>query len=270
MHKALSNVEIKDATKGHVTAVFATLDVVDKDGDVTVKGAFTEGAKVAISAYNHKSWEGAMPVGKGTIHEVGNEVVLDGQFFLNTTHGRDAFETIKALSDDGPGTEWSYGFDVEDSETPTQKMADNHRRTLKRMKVHEVSPVMIGAGVGTRVTGVKGHPEFTGICYCGEEGVVHNACKPGKKTFTEQLQDVVASVKAVRERAADVMAMRAEKGKGLGDESTALVKTLAESLSDLLDEVDGLLNTETKSDDTDESANAELRAAYLRFIRDNT
>lgn len=249
MHKALSNVEIKDAAKGQVSAVFATLDVVDKDGDVTVKGAFTEGAKVAISAYNHKSWEGAMPVGKGTIHERGNEVVLDGQFFLNTTHGRDAFETIKALTEDGPGTEWSYGFDVEASE-PAQKgssYGENHRRTLRRMKVHEVSPVMIGAGVGTRVTSVKEH-----------------------KTFVEHLQDVVASVKAVRERAADVMAMRAEKGKGLGEESLALVKELRVALSVLTDDLEDMAAEAESKSDTDESANAELRAAYLRFIRDNT
>jgi hypothetical protein len=244
VHKALRNVEIKDAAKGHVTAVFATLGVVDKDGDVTVKGAFKEGAKVAISAYNHKSWEGALPVGKGTIHEVGNEVVLDGQFFLNTTHGRDAFETIKALSEDGPGTEWSYGFDVEDSEVPTQKMADNHRRTLKRMKVHEVSPVMVGAGVGTRVTGMK-------------------------KTFAEQLKDVVASVKAASERAADVMAMRAEKGKGLGEESLTLLTELKDELEALLKSAE-TKSEETVTDENLESANAELRAAYLRFIRDNT
>ena len=158
MEKALRNVEIKDAAKGHVSAVFATLDVVDKDGDVTVKGAFNEGQKVAISNFGHKIWEGAPPVGKGVIKEVGNEAVFEGQFFMNTTHGRDAFETVKALAeDDGPGTEWSYGFDVQDSE-PAQKgssYGDKHRRTLKRMKVHEVSPVLIGAGVGTRVTGIK-------------------------------------------------------------------------------------------------------------------
>lgn len=248
MHKSLRNVEIKDAAKGHVTAVFATLDVVDKDGDVTVKGAFEDGAKAVISPFGHKIWEGSPPVGKGVIREVGNEAVFEGQFFMNTTHGRDAFETVKALTEeDGPGTEWSYGFDVEDSE-PAQKgssYGDKHRRTLKRLKVHEVSPVLIGAGVGTRVTGIK-----------------------EKKTFAEQLQDVVASVKAVSERAADVMAMRAEKGKGLGEESLT-------ALTELKDELDALLKSaEAKSEDgTDadlESANAELRAAYLRFIRDNT
>jgi hypothetical protein len=248
VEKALRNVEIKDAAKGHVSAVFATLDVVDKDGDVTVKGAFNEGQKVAISNFGHKIWEGAPPVGKGVIREVGNEAVFEGQFFMNTTHGRDAFETVKALTeDDGPGTEWSYGFDVEDSE-PARKgespYGDKHRRTLKKLKVHEVSPVLIGAGVGTRVTGIK-----------------------EKKTFAEQLQDVVASVKAVSERAADVMAMRAEKGKGLGEESLTALKGLKDELEALLKKSEEA----TDEGDSDlESANAVLRAAFLRFHRDES
>lgn len=251
MHKALRNVEIKDAAKGQVTAVFATLDVVDKDGDVTVKGAFTEGAKAVISPFGHKIWEGSPPVGKGVIREVGNEAVFEGQFFMNTTHGRDAFETIKALTeDDGPGSEWSYGFDVEDSEPAVKgsSYGDKHRRTLKKLKVHEVSPVLIGAGVQTRVTGLKGD---------------------NNKTFAEQLQEVVASVKAVRERAADVMAMRAEKGKGLGDESLALVKELRTSLAVLTDDLEEMVSeTESKGSEDLEAANATLRAAFLRFMRD--
>ena len=248
MEKALRNVEVKDAAKGLVSAVFATLDVVDKDGDVTVKGAFENGAKVAISNFGHKIWEGAPPVGKGVIREVGNEAVFEGQFFMNTTHGRDAFETVKALAeDDGPGTEWSYGFDVQDSE-PAQKgssYGDKHRRTLKRMKVHEVSPVLIGAGVGTRVTGIKEH-----------------------KTFTEQLNEVVASVKAARERAADVMAKRAEKGKGLGEESASLLKAVDDELAELAAVLKQLNEPEVDSDL--EAANAALRAAFLRFHRDET
>ena len=251
MDKALRNVEIKDAAKGLVSAVFATLDVVDKDGDVTVKGAFADGAKVAISNFGHKIWEGAPPVGKGVIREVGNEAVFEGQFFMNTTHGRDAFETVKALTeDDGPGTEWSYGFDVQDSE-PAKKgespYGDKHRRTLKKLKVHEVSPVLIGAGVGTRVTGIK-----------------------SEKTFAQQLQEVVASVKAARERAADVMAKRAEKGKGLGEESTALLDEVQSELAEL----ESLLKKDHAESDEDqkalEEANAILRASFLRFHRDET
>ena len=38
--------EIKSEAEGTVTAVFATLGVKDSDGDVTVDGAFEDGAEV--------------------------------------------------------------------------------------------------------------------------------------------------------------------------------------------------------------------------------
>ena len=157
--KRLARVEIKDAAKGEVEAVFATLDVIDKDGDVTNKGAFSEGAPVSISAFGHKSWEGQLPVGKGTIHEVGNEAVFKGRFFLNTTGGRDTFEVVKEMAEEnGPGMEWSYGFHVEDSERGERE--GKSVRFLKQLKVMEVSPVMEGAGVGTRVTGIKDAADY--------------------------------------------------------------------------------------------------------------
>lgn len=148
--KALKGLKIVDESKGLVEAVFATLDVIDSDGDVTVKGAIDDGATVRISAYNHQSWKEALPVGRGTIHEDGDEVVLKGEFFLNTSHGRDHFETVKAMGD---LQEWSYGFDTLDEERGEK---DGRRvNFLKRLKVHEVSPVILGAGVGTRTVGVK-------------------------------------------------------------------------------------------------------------------
>ena len=151
--KALGRVEIKDAAKGTVKAVFSTFDVVDHDGDVTVAGAIEDGAPVRISAYGHASWGGALPVGKGVVRVEGNEAILEGQFFLDTTHGRDTFETVKQLSMDGL-QEWSYGFDVLDAE-PVER--DGRQvRMLKRLKVHEVSPVLLGAGIDTRTLAVKG------------------------------------------------------------------------------------------------------------------
>lgn len=246
LRKALRGVEVKDAAKGEVKAVFATLDVVDKDGDVTVKGAFKDGAPCVISDWNHSSWQGARPVGKGVIREVGNEAVFEGTFFMNTSHGRDAFETVKGMSEDGgPGCEWSYGFDVLDSEPATKgsPYGADHRRTLKSMKVHEVSPVMIGAGVGTRVLSTK-----------------------SEKTFAEHIKDVMASVKELRERAADVVAMRAQKGKGLGEESASLLESLTEELkafeSVLKDEPD-TKNTETMTDEQ----RAVLRRIWLNSVR---
>jgi hypothetical protein len=151
--KTLTNVRIKNADEGLIEAVFSVFDVVDLDGDVTRKGAFTDGAAVVISAYGHGSWEGRLPVGKGTIREVGNEAILDGQFFLNTTHGRDTFETIKQLSEDEL-QEWSYSLHEVESERGT--VDGKSVRIIKRVGlVKEVSPVLRGAGIGTRTLSAK-------------------------------------------------------------------------------------------------------------------
>lgn len=148
--KALGGVEIKNAAKGEVEALFSTLNVVDKDGDVTLDGAFEDGAPVKISSYGHAVWGGAPPVGKGVIRAIPGGAVLKGQFFMDTTAGRDTFNIVKQLADE---QEWSYGFDVLDFEHGEH---DGQRvRFLKRLKVHEVSPVFMGAGVGTRTLAVK-------------------------------------------------------------------------------------------------------------------
>lgn len=149
-HKQLSHVEIKSADRGEVSAVFSTFNVVDSDGDVTLPGAFTDGEEVLISSYGHTSWFGALPVGKGRIRTTKSEAILDGQFFMGTTHGRDTFAVIKAL---GGAQQWSYGYDVLDSDAG--KFDGRDVRLLKKLKVHETSPVLIGAGVNTRTLAVK-------------------------------------------------------------------------------------------------------------------
>lgn len=148
--KSLSHVEIKNADRGEVSAVFSTFNVVDSDGDVTLPGAFSDGEEVLISSYGHTSWQGALPVGKGRIRSTKSEAILDGQFFMDTGHGRDTFAVVKAL---GGSQQWSYGFDTLDSEPG--KFDGRDVKMLKRLKVHEVSPVLIGAGVNTRTLAVK-------------------------------------------------------------------------------------------------------------------
>ncbi|GAA2159353.1 HK97 family phage prohead protease [Glycomyces lechevalierae] len=147
------HVEIKDADKGEVEALFSTYNVIDKDGDVTLPGAFDDGAPAKISAYGHASWSGVLPVGKGTINDIGTGAVMRGKFFLDTTAGKDTFTTVKEL---GPLQEWSYGYDVIESEFG--EFEGKHVRFLKKLKVHEVSPVLIGAGVGTMTMSAKSAP----------------------------------------------------------------------------------------------------------------
>lgn len=159
--KQLTRVEIKDADKGEIDAVFATLDVVDRDRDVTLKGAFETGAPVRISAWGHGAWKGRLPVGRGSIRETKSEAILEGRFFMDTVEGHDTFVVVKEMSeDDGPGQEWSYGFDVLDSEFGQH--SGQKVRFLKKLKVHEVSPVLLGAGIDTRTVAVKEAKELPG------------------------------------------------------------------------------------------------------------
>lgn len=224
--KFLTGIEIKDEAKGEVEAVFATLGVVDKDNDVTEKGAFTEGAPVIISSYNHKSWDGALPVGKATIHEVGQDIVMKGQFFMNTTGGRDTFEVVKAM---GGRQEWSYGFNVDESEQGEHE--GKSVRVLKKMSVFEVSPVLRGAGVNTRTTYAK--------------------------SFGDEISEAVDAVTAAVKSAKRVVALRAEKGKDLSDVN----KGRLDELSVAAEELKSLLTVEVQEDNS-----AELDSIWLSGI----
>lgn len=230
--KSLSRVEVKDADKGEIAAVFATLGVIDSDNDVTVKGAFPNDAPVVISAYGHTSWQGVKPVGKGVIREVGNEAVLEGQFFLDTVEGRDTFTVVKELG--GLGLqEWSYGYDAVKfsfGEHDGQKV-----RFLEELKVHEVSPVLVGAGVGTRLL----------------------TAKSGLK-FSEHVEAVVTDVDALVSRATDVMALRAEKGKAISDLSVEALTRLDGSIKRL----SALLAEPAPAPTTSD----EFRREYARFV----
>ena len=140
------------ADAGQVKAVFATLGVVDHDGDIILPGAIANGQKVRISAYNHASWGAQLPVGKGTISEVGNELVFSGQFFLDMDSGLETYKAVKNIGDLG---EWSFGFDILDKGVTMDEVTQREVRLLKKLNVYEVSPVLLGAGIGTRTTDIK-------------------------------------------------------------------------------------------------------------------
>lgn len=148
--KRLSRVEVKDAAKGQVSAVFSTFNVIDHDGDVTLPGAIKDGTEVVISAYGHGSHGGKLPVGKGTIRTSDTEAILDGQFFMDTTHGRDTFLTVKGL---GPSQEWSYSLN--DVKSHRGQLDGQDANFLESIFVKEVSPVLLGAGINTRTLQVK-------------------------------------------------------------------------------------------------------------------
>lgn len=134
---------------GEFTCEFATLNVKDHDGDVTVPGAFHDGQETIIEAWNHTYDQ--LPVGKAVIHEVGSKARAEGRFFLDTQGGLEHYRVVKQL---GSLQEWSYTFEIEKSEQGD--FEGEKVRLLRGLDVWGVAPVQRGAGIDTRTVSIKG------------------------------------------------------------------------------------------------------------------
>ena len=92
--KALASAALKIGTERDEPQVelrFATFGVADHDGDLTLPGAFEEGARVAIGAFGHSTvLAGKAPVGWGRIYTTRTAAHLRG-VFLDTPAGRDQY-----------------------------------------------------------------------------------------------------------------------------------------------------------------------------------
>jgi hypothetical protein len=149
--KSFAPTDLVMSETGAVKVAFSRFGVIDKDGDVTFPGALPTGKSVAMSDFNHTSWDGALPVGKGVIGEAGDLGILDGGFFMDTDQGRNAYHTVKAMADI---QEWSYGY-VPLPPSGPEMFEGKSVRALRKLDVFEVSPVLLGAGVGTGTLAIK-------------------------------------------------------------------------------------------------------------------
>lgn len=141
---------------GAVTAVVSTFGIVDSDGDVVRQSAFTDGQEVPM-VWSH-DW--ADPVGKGTISVQPDRAIFNGQFFMDTQRGAEAFKTVRAM---GGLQEWSWGFrvlDAEVSDAPDGQETNSwygpgKAQYINRTEVFEVSPVLVGANRQTGTLDIK-------------------------------------------------------------------------------------------------------------------
>lgn len=222
-------VERKGFTPGHfkldeagsVEVAFAQLNVVDRDADLTVPGAFPA-KNVPMSAYGHTSWMGELPTGKGAISEESDWALFKGQFLMETDQGRNAYHTVKAMAD---LQEWSYGYDPLEFAYETRE--GKSIRVLRKLDVFEVSPVLVGAGIGTHTRAIK------------------TAGSGASLPFADHLALVAEEAKAIAARSHDRAEFRAKAGRALSgadrERLDALAKALDEThteLRQLLDEPD--------------------------------
>lgn len=182
--------ELDDAGAG--VAVFATLNVVDKDGDVTLRGAFGKQTAIMLPAHD---WM-AVPLGKAQISERADEVIADFQMNLDIPLAKDWHSALKFDLEHGEAKqEWSYGFKINDASFGD--FDDQEVRFLNSVEVHEISPVVVGAGVGTRTLAVK---------------------NGGKMTLQEQLVAAIKTVSSALERCDEVKSLRIADGRDLSPE----------------------------------------------------
>lgn len=152
--------ELKDDDTGTFAARIATLGIVDKDSDVTVKGAFDNANTVRVSRFNHSSAiRDDLPVGVAKIREDGDAVIAEGKLNLASAGGRELYDTLKFEQQHNVQSEWSYGFTVLESEL--EQRDDQKVRVLKKLNPFEVSPVMRAAGEGTATLDIKEEKDAT-------------------------------------------------------------------------------------------------------------
>jgi len=230
-HKTFAGAQIKELTEeGDITVAFAQLDVVDRDQDLTVAGAIPS-KSVAMSAYGHTSWLGELPTGRGDTREESGWGIFAGKFFMDTDQGRNAHATVKAMAD---LQEWSYGYlplDYAFEQRDGQQI-----RVLKKLDIFEVSPVLVGAGIGTHTRGIKAGPG-AGLPYA------------------EHLSLGLATVEAIVARSKDRAEFRAKEGRVLSSTNRERLASLATALGEAVSTLQALL------EETDPDQGKSLAAA---------
>ena len=150
------DLEFKTDSEGKVSAVFSVFNNLDSDGDVVVPGAIKSGFKSGDvpMVWAHK-WD--MPIGKGQITSDGDKATFNGEFFLDTESGKEAYKIVKNMGD---MQQWSFGYRVNDSERGKFGDDEKDARYLKDLTVYEVSPVLVGANQDTYTMAIKSNTEL--------------------------------------------------------------------------------------------------------------
>lgn len=236
MFKSLAWLKAEDGeeiAEGEVRAQFATMNVIDHDFDVTLPGAFVNSEKVRIASYGHKMHE--LPVGDGEIFADDTRAIMRGRFYLDSVAGKETHTVVKHQSAAGL-QEWSYEYDILDSEPGTQN--GTPVQFLKALKVHGVTPVYLGAGIDTQTLDIK--------------------------AFADHGEEIAKIVSSFVERAKNRAAVRAKEGRTLSTVNRNRLSALVESLASVGAEIQILL------DETDpEKQREEFAKLRMEFLRTN-
>ena len=245
--KAIAEIKLDGDQPGHVTAVFATLNTIDRDGDVVLPGAFTNGQRVKMMwAHDWTKW-----IGDGQIHVKGKEAIFEGDFWTETIDGAEAYKKVKRAGD---LAEWSWGFFVPPDASHAGEFQGQQVRFLgdKPLEIPEVSPVAVGAGIRTRTIAVKSNMQPVP----GGEAAAALLQSPSEETiepsdlpFTEHLEAVLTEVAGLAARTQERAAFRAKEGRRLSAATRRHLAQLREEMNRIQGDIDGLLAEESAPKD---------------------
>lgn len=251
-----STFTLDGAKEGDVSIAFAKADgeTVDSDGHITDLEAIPT-KSVPMSAYGHTSWpeKGArLPAGRLDIgpDSATKSAVANGSFFLKTSHGRDTYETVKALDE---LAEWSYGYKILSAVKTGAKTAKGKVVVrLKGLDIREVSPVLVGAGI-TRTIGIKSD----------DDGPLAGL------PFAEDFDRVLIDVEGIVARSKSLRDLRAKSGRELSDVNRARLVRLRDSIAALdatRSELEELIARTERDDPALEELGKSLFLEYHRTI----
>lgn len=243
--------------EGKVSAVFSVFNEIDSDGDVVLPKSIRSGYgdKGVVMCWGH-DWKNI--IGKGKIKQDDTQAVFEGEFNMNTTAGKEAYETVKAMGDI---QQWSFGFEVNDSEHGMFKKDGGDEvevRYLKDVKVWEVSPVLVGANQNTHTLAVK-DKDIKDEEAVDDVDTEFEEVKEEKDIglrFTDEVDNLLIKMVALLKRAKELTALRLGKEKTLSDNSVEALQSLKDALQDMHQDIDTLLrvgtdNTEVMENEID-------------------
>lgn len=210
-HKAALMAAPPAEATGEIEVTWATLGVVDRDGDIVTPESVPVGKSVPIMQWGHRLAD--LPIGEAVLSVEGDRAVARGRLYLSTAAGRDHYELLRER---GKQQEWSFTYQVLASR---DDIVDGKRvRVIERMDVLEVSPVLIGAGINTRTDQLK-------------------AGRPLRAHADGLRADLVDMV----ERAEALAALRAKEGRVLSRANRELLSDLLAALHEAASRLDELL-----------------------------
>lgn len=240
-----AKLDTKKLAEGLLSVVFATMGVMDKDGDVALPGFYGQQDVAFLPTHD---WS-HVPMGKGVTREDGDQAIADIQMNLDIPAAKDWLSAIMFdLKHGKPIQEYSYGFKVLEGGSKRGDYNGQQVRYLQPRegglpgsKIWEVSPVLVGAGENTRTLTAKG----------AESG----------SRFADECQAVLDAADALVLRGKSLADLRAKEGRELSAANRERLAGLAVSLEVCVKQVADLASPELPE---------EIAAAVLDANREMT